>query len=638
MTLINNIKLFNAVRRNMGWDYLLARTRLAFLKKTGLFKKRFPVNPPQRRFISLEQWRSLKVEFFFNGREALTFPKEPGDGLQTRATDLLNGKVHFFNHPVYDLGTEYDWLTNPVTRYKYPEDIHWTEINEMDKDAGDIKFVWEKSRFSYLYDMVRYDYHFDEDHSAFVFGEISSWIDHNPVNMGPNYICGQETGLRVLNWMFFLYFYKNSPLLTEELFGQIMNAIYWQLHRIYKYIGFTLKLVRNNHAITESAALYLGGMLFPFLPGAEQWEQKGKRWFEREIAYQVYSDGTYLQFSMNYHRVVVQLLTWVIRLSELNGEKLAKNVYRRATASIKFLSAACDERSGYLPLYGANDGALFFPLNECRYRDFRPQLNALHFVLKKHYLYDVPETHEDVWWLLNNEAGNSGVSPATSNGMITFEKGGYFLLREPKDLTFIRCGRHKDRPSQADNLHLDIWHAGENLLRDSGSYLYNTEDRYILYFNGSEGHNTVKLGDQDQMRKGPRFIWLDWTQAVKSEMWEDEKNYYFKGVIHAFMSLGKDIFHERQVVKKKGVPHWEVTDRLIRKPDLPMRQIWHPDPGSSYDLQIEAYDEKGNLLEAEWQEGWISEYYGEKREAPYLVFSTGGSIIRAIIRVKEKVE
>ncbi len=33
----------------------------------------------------------------------------------------------------------------------------------------------------------------------------------------------------------------------------------------------------------------------------------GKYWFEQEIAYQVYADGSFLQFSMNYHRVVVQL-------------------------------------------------------------------------------------------------------------------------------------------------------------------------------------------------------------------------------------------------------------------------------------------------------------------------------------------
>ncbi len=617
----------------MGWGYVLTRVRLAVLKKTGRLKRKFPVNPPRKKFTSLEKWRNQEIRFFFDGRESLSFEKRPVKALQERAEEILKGKIRFFHHTVYDLGTDYDWLTNPVTGYKYPADVHWTDINELDKNAGDIKFVWEKSRFSHLYDIVRYDHHFDRDHAAFVFGEISSWIDHNPVNMGPNYICGQETGLRVLNWIFFLHFYKNSPELTEAVFDRIMHSVYLQLRRIDAYIPYTLKLVRNNHALTEAAALYLGGMLMPFFPEAEKWEAKGKKWFEREIAYQVYTDGTYLQFSMNYHRVVVQLLTWVIRLSELNGRKPAKNVYRRAAASLDFLSAACNRDSGYLPLYGANDGALFFPLNDRDYRDFRPQLNALSYVLNKRCLYESPGTCEDVQWLFNPASGLKAEPFPEKTGITSFEKGGYFLFREPEALTFIRCGRHKDRPSQADNLHLDIWFQGKNLLHDSGSYLYNTGEQYTSFFAGSEGHNTVKLGESDQMQRGPRFIWLDWTQAVKTETWEDEDNFYFKGVIHAFQSLGKNIYHERQVRKSKGKALWEVTDRLIRKPDLPMRQIWHPDLNAGYDLQIEACDENGNELKPEWREGWISEYYGEKKECPCVVFTTNESIVKTVIKV-----
>ncbi len=44
-----------------------------------------------------------------------------------------------------------------------------------------------------------------------------------------------------------------------------------------------------------------------------------------------------------------------------------------------------------------------------------------------------------------------------------------------KALTFIRCGKHKDRPSHADNLHLDIPVEGKNYLTDGGSYKYITE-------------------------------------------------------------------------------------------------------------------------------------------------------------------
>ena len=36
----------------------------------------------------------------------------------------------------------------------------------------------------------------------------------------------------------------------------------------------------------------------------------------------IYKDGTFLQFSMNYHRVVIQLLSYAICISRLNDDKL----------------------------------------------------------------------------------------------------------------------------------------------------------------------------------------------------------------------------------------------------------------------------------------------------------------------------
>ena len=91
-------------------------------------------------------------------------------------------------------------------------------------------------------------------------------------------------------------------------------------------------------------------------------EKKGKKWFEEEIKYQVAEDGTYLQFSMNYHRVVVQLLTWAITLADRNGERFCDEVYKRAYQSVNFLYQCQDDSTGWLPNYGSNDGALFLNL------------------------------------------------------------------------------------------------------------------------------------------------------------------------------------------------------------------------------------------------------------------------------------
>ena len=289
-------------------------------------------------------------------------------------------------------------MTNPENGFKYNANTHWTEIEDYSKEAGDIKYTWEKSRFSYLYTIFRYDRKYNCDSSEFVLSEIISWINSNPLNCGPNYLSSQEIGVRVLNWIFAIYYYKDSEKLNEDLFQRITNSIYWQASHIFKNINFSRKTVRNNHAITEALVIYLVGLLFPFFPSSENWRRKGKKWFEEEINYQIYNDGTYLQYSMNYHRVVMQLLTWALYLSELNDDRFSQNVYNKAAKSIGFLLACQNKFNGQLPNYGANDGSLFFRLNGCDYRDYRPQLNAIYYYYTNTNLYGDGAWNEDAIW------------------------------------------------------------------------------------------------------------------------------------------------------------------------------------------------------------------------------------------------
>src|SRR6185437_2364610 len=403
--MIERIKNSLNLLRNMGWRYTKFRIKHELLSRTGILKKKFPINPSFKQYISLEQWKTKSGNFFFENRESLSFPKNPTSEIKERFQNLKEGKFIFFNSALFDIGKNYDWVTNPDTGYKYDVKTHWTKIADYSKEAGDIKYVWEKSRFSYLYDIIRYDYHFNEDCAPFVFSEILSWIDANPINCGPNYRCSQETSLRVLNWTFALHYYRNSSSLTEDVFNKIQFAIYWQMDHVFKNINFSRIAVRNNHAITETLTLYLAGLLYPQFPGAQKWKQKGKAWFEQEIAYQVYEDGTFLQFSMNYHRVVVQLLTWAIVLAEKNNESFSAIVYDRAKKSVQFLRTCMVDENGYLPNYGANDGALFFRLNEAAYRDYRPSIDALAKALKME-LSILKENEDAYWYNLNHETTN----------------------------------------------------------------------------------------------------------------------------------------------------------------------------------------------------------------------------------------
>jgi len=620
-------QLFDFVS-NMGWRYILFRTGYTLGTRIGWLKRRFPPAFPTLENISLAYWREETPLFFFAGKTIPGLTPTPSDCLQQNFREIREGEFTFFSHLKYRVEEgAAGWHTNPDTGYKYDITKHWTEIADLSKEAGDIKFVWEKARFSFLYDVIRYDYHYGEDCSAFVLGQIESFIDHNPLNFGPHYKCSQETSLRVMNWTFALYYYRDSKWLTEELFRKIMQSIYGQLHHVYQNINFSRITVRNNHAITETLMLYLSGLLFPFLPDTQKWSQNGKRWFEEEIAYQIYEDGTFLQFSMNYHRVVIQLLTWGLRLAELHGQRFNPVVYERASQSLRFLDACTDPVTGELPNYGANDGALFFRMTDDDYRVYTSQLNDLRAVLQG----KVTRAEESVHWY-----GIAAVETEAvyREGIHSFTRGGYYVAQEDTIKTFIRCGAYQDRPSQSDNLHLDLWVDGINYLWDTGSYKYNTEDHLLNYFNGVAGHNTVGVAGQDQMLKGRRFIWFYWVKKTRGR-WESgqlENTLLFEGQIKAFRHLG-GITHKRTVFKPTQELEWTVKDELEGKGDKIAHQFWHINPAVEHLVEISSTDAYGQKLKPVREIQSYSRYYGTRMDSIRLTFQTQTTGFKTVIKI-----
>lgn len=611
----------------MGFRYIAYRSGFELKKRLGFFKRNFPVNPRVKTFVDLSRWRretSFFGVFQSNSSVENRFPVPD-------ISSLLKGEVEFFSSEVRPLGADYDWITNPDTGYKHDIKQHWADVLDYSREAGDIKFVWEKSRFAYLFQVIRHDHFTSQDHSEWVFSEINSWLDANPINCGPNYKCSQEISLRLLNWTYALNFYKNSPHLKDDVFNKVIHAIYWQIKHIYSNINFSRIAVRNNHALTETLTLYLCSLYYPFFPEAKMWGIKGKKWFEQEVDYQIYDDGTFLQFSMNYHRVVLQLFAWAFKSAEHFNERFSQKTYDKAYKSVQFLFSCQDSSTGWLPNYGNNDGALFFKLNSCDFRDYRPQLNALHLLLTGEKLYEHGKWDEDILWM-NAKKIPTLDYPRISNhkGWTVFKDGGYFILREENTLTFIRCGNHKDRPAQADNLHVDIWHNGCNILFDGGTYKYNTDPEIFKYFMGTESHNTVMLDQEDQMLKGARFIWYNWSQAIRSSVSESDDAYFFEGSISAFRNIHPKLTHTRKLKKYKNKVTWEIEDEITHKPSgIQLNQLWHPLPT----VNLTSQDQNGAMIELMKENGLRSDYYGVKQKAEQFVARTYSDSIKTTINV-----
>ena len=160
-------------------------------------------------------------------------------------------------------------------------------------------------------------------------------------------------------------------------------------------------------------------------------------------------------------------------------------------------------------------------------------------------------------------------------------------------------------------MHLDIWYKGENILRDSGTYKYNTNAEKLKYFMGSLSHNVVMVNDESQMLKGGRFIWYFWSQKISASWKETESEFIFSGRIKAFQFLNKNAFHNRTVRISKSIPQWIVEDDLQNLTDFSMKQIWHP---NSKNLIVESEKEEHTF------DSYNSDYYGSYNEKKSIYF------------------
>jgi heparinase II/III-like protein len=474
-------------------------------------------------------WRDTQaLSFFFNSTSDIA------SALRTRfsppvseAESAVAGHWRYFSGPVFSVGPNPDWHRNPMTGQKVPSSRHWSELGDF--DYGDIKLVWEASRFSFVYPLLRaYVFTGDERYAQTFWQLLEHWAQHNPPNTGPNWMSGQELAFRVMTWCFALYGFRNSPLSSPERVANLVAMIAVHSQRIQNTLDYA-RSQKNNHALSEAVALLTVGFLFPELRQAQRWESLGRRVLEAEVRRQIYDDGSYLQHSIYYHRLMLQVLVWAVRLAEIHGRPLSTELTERFRRATFFLDALTDEQTGRAPNLGSNDGTLVLPLNECGYEDFRPVIQACQYALSCQRRYGPGSWDEDLLWLFGPAVIESATALScasrTDLGPYSFLResplpsrhefpiAGTYVLGENPKRAFFRCVDYHDRPGQADQLHLDLWWNGVNLACDAGTFLYNGPSPWLNLLARTFVHNTVTIDGRDQMNRVGPFLWLDWARG-----------------------------------------------------------------------------------------------------------------------------
>lgn len=148
--MIKRFRNYWQIGKNMGFYYVLFRLWYSFKSKSGLLKWQYPTSLSSQAFVSVGTWRSQNSKFFKSKLVTLNIAPNILVSLQKKVEKIQNNQFQHFSDQWHELS---GWHTNPITGYKYSPSCHWTKIQDFSKTAGDIKYVWEKSRFSFLFDI-----------------------------------------------------------------------------------------------------------------------------------------------------------------------------------------------------------------------------------------------------------------------------------------------------------------------------------------------------------------------------------------------------------------------------------------------------------------------------------------------------
>lgn len=416
--------------------------------------------------------------------------------------------------PIALEGPPHDWFRNLFSQRSFRDiDRDWWRIDDFDNDVGDIKGIWEMSRFGWAPILALNALRGDAASHGTLNRWLADWCARNQPYKGPNWKCGQETSLRVLNLAL-------AALVMRQVGAPgapLLEFVEASLARVYATRGYALAQ-NNNHGTSEAAGLFVGGewLKRASRPAGAKFAAAGRKQLERLARKLINANGGFSQYSLNYHRVVLDTLIIVeLWRRALELPEFSHELVQRCVAATEWLRSFVDERTGDVPNLGSNDGAQLLEFLNPEYRNFRCSVQLASVLFRNQLAFDLTDDVAAALAVLGLPVPSAKKAPRTA---FLDGEGGYACLRRGAATVFMRFPVFRFRPGHADALHVDLWIDGRNVLLDGGTYSYNCDAKTETYFMGVESHNTVQFDDRDQMLRVGRFLFAAWPKS-----WCDER-------------------------------------------------------------------------------------------------------------------
>jgi len=535
------------------------------------------------------------------------------------------------------------WHFDFKTGYRWNQRKFYKEI-EIPYGKADIKVPWELSRFQHVAVLGQaYWLTGDEKYAQELVRQIDDWIDRNPPKFGVNWACTMDVAIRVANWIWGYYFFKDSEALTDEFLIKFLKSLV--THGRYIMANLENKgQVTANHYLSDLVGLIYLGIAFPEFKEAKHWREFGIQELTKEMGKQVYDDGMDFEASTCYHRLALELFFYPALLCQLNEIELPRAFLDKLKKMFDFVLYVL-KPNGRMPQIGDNDNGRLHILGKRDILDMTYLLTfaTLFFDDPKYKIEEFGFAPEALWLFGPDAYERWREMPGRSVEELeskAFLNGGIYVMRHKKDYMVISCGLNGQNGNGGhahnDKLSFELCVDGEDIIVDPGTYVYTADPEWRNKFRSTAYHNTVMIdGDEQSRFREDELFKMRRDAVVKVNRWKTNQEYDILDAEHnGYQRLKNPATHRRQILFNKTEGYWEIRDTLLGRGTHKFDLYFHFAPleveidkesplavkvkGKGTNVAIIPLDT--NDLAVDMEEGWGSYRYGEKVKASIMKY------------------
>ncbi|MDO5415648.1 MAG: heparinase II/III family protein [Lachnospiraceae bacterium] len=300
-----------------------------------------------------------------------------------------------------------------------------------------------------------------------------------------------ETGIRGENWVKAIRYFKDCPLLTDQMVDEFYRCLVEhaeyiiQMHSPYRYM--------SNWGVMENHGLFEIGIAVPDETLKKRYIQIALEHLEIESRMQILGDGIQWEQSPLYHNEVLHCYEDVLILASRNDIEVPDTI----------LDAV--RRMAYGNLAWKKPDHKQFLMGDSDDMDIRDYLSIAAYLYRDGMLkfggFPILD-FESVWDLGIESAGIYEKLEAREPDFTSIalsDSGNYYLRsgwEENASLLHFHCGTMGAGHGHSDKLHVDLVVNGEDVLTDAGRCTY-VVDWGRFQFKDPSAHNTITVDGKD---------------------------------------------------------------------------------------------------------------------------------------------